>query len=142
MVCGGDRAGGVCVGIAVLTEDEVVGGAADGDGVGAAVIADLRADVLEGEGVGGVDVLVAKQTELGGVSSAVKNGGLLIAEIAGYALPVSHSRLRTHHHFFSLSRLDLQEQKLLLLMKLNLTTANNLGAKKVSLLFSVSVAFP
>lgn len=103
MVCGGDRAGGVCVGIAVLTEDEVVGGAENGDGVGAAVIADLRADVLEGEGVGGVDVLVAKQTELGGVSSAVKNGGLVIAEVAGNALTASHSRIGTHHHIFFLT---------------------------------------
>lgn len=45
--------------VAVVTEDEVVGGAAEDGGVGLAGVANLEAHVLEGEGVGGVHVLVA-----------------------------------------------------------------------------------
>lgn len=45
--------------IAVVAEDEVVGGAAEDSGVGLAGVANLEAHVLEGEGVGGVHVLVA-----------------------------------------------------------------------------------
>lgn len=80
------RDGGVSVPIAVLAEDEVVGVAADGDRAGGTVIADLRAQVLAREEVSGVDVLIAEQAELGGVSSAIKNGCLLGAEVAWNAL--------------------------------------------------------
>lgn len=60
IVCGGDRAATVGVPIALVAENEVVGGAADGDGLGRAIITDLRAHVLPGEQVGGVHVLVAE----------------------------------------------------------------------------------
>lgn len=97
---GGDGRGGVGIPVAVLAEDEVVGGAADGDGLGGTVVADLGAEVLAGEGVGGVDVVVAEQAELGGVSSAVENGGLLIAEIAGDAAFCKTAPFWAHHFFF------------------------------------------
>ena len=85
---------GVGVVVAVVAEDEVVGGAADGDGLGGAVVADLRAHVLLGEGVGGVHVLVAEQAELGRVGLAVEHRRLLAAEVARrYSLPRRRRRL-------------------------------------------------
>lgn len=61
---------GVGVGVAVVTEDEVVGGAANRGGVGVTGVANLVTHVLEGECVGGVHVLVADEAEFGGVGSA------------------------------------------------------------------------
>lgn len=87
----------MCIGIAVLAEDEVVGGAENGDGLGGAVIAYLRADVLAGEGVGGVDVLVAEQTKLGVIGLAVEDGSLFIAEITCYFGLSGGSRFWSHH---------------------------------------------
>ena len=95
VVGGGDGGGCMGVGVAVVAKEEVVGGAAGGDGLATAVFADLGADMLSGEGVGRMDVVVAEQAELGRVSSAVYNRNLLIAEIAGHAL--SASRFGTHH---------------------------------------------
>lgn len=92
---GGDGAAAVGVPVALVAEKEVVGGAAEGDGLGGAVVADLRAHVLPGEQVGAVHVLVAEQAELGGVRLAVEHRQLLTAEIAGNSL--SGSRFRTHH---------------------------------------------
>jgi len=60
---------GVSVEVAGVAEEEIVGGAAEGGG-GVAVVANLEAEVLEGEGVGGVDVVVAEEAEFGGVGSA------------------------------------------------------------------------
>lgn len=51
--------------VAVAAEGEAIGGAADGDGLGAAVVADLGSDVLAGERVSGVDESVAEEAELG-----------------------------------------------------------------------------
>lgn len=39
--------------------------------------------MLPGEEVGGVDMVVAEQAELGGVGTAVENRNLLVAEVAG-----------------------------------------------------------
>ncbi|KAK8627282.1 hypothetical protein V6N13_134897 [Hibiscus sabdariffa] len=46
-------------------------------------MAEERAEVVEGEEVGGVDVAVAQKTEVGGVSWAEEKGRLVVAEIAG-----------------------------------------------------------
>lgn len=92
-------AGSVGIPVAILAEKEVVGSAADGDGLGGAVVADERAEVLAGEGVGGVDVMVAEQAELSRVSSAVENGNLVIAEIAGHAFCYTKTRPFRAHHF-------------------------------------------
>lgn len=51
--------------------------------------------MLPREQIRGVNMLVAEQTELGGISSTVKNRDLLVTEIAGDALP--SSGLRTDH---------------------------------------------
>lgn len=85
--------------VAVVAEEEVVGGAANGDRFGATVVADLRSEMLTRKSVGGVDVLVAEQAELGRVGPAVENRNLVIAVIAGNAL--SGSRFGANH--FSLS---------------------------------------
>lgn len=66
----GGRGVGVSVEVAGVAEDEIVGGAADGGGVGVAGVANLEAHVLEGESVSGVHVVVAEETEFGGVGSA------------------------------------------------------------------------
>lgn len=76
-VVGGERA------VAVGAEEEVIGEAADGGGVGGAVVADLGAEVLAGEGVGGVDVVVAHQAQLRRVRSAEHNRNPVVAVIAG-----------------------------------------------------------
>lgn len=50
-----------------------------------------------GEGVGGVDVVVAQQAELGRVGSAVEDGTVFVAIIAGYAIVYPASRFGTNH---------------------------------------------
>lgn len=75
-VVGGERA------VAVGAEDEVIGGAEEGGGEGGAVVADLGAEVLGGEGVGGVNVVVAHQAQLGRVRSAVHYRNPVVAVIA------------------------------------------------------------
>ena len=102
VVGGGDGAGGVGVPVAVVAEEEVVGGAADGDGLGAAVVADLGAEVLPREQVGRVHVLVAQQAQLRRVRPAVQHRHLVAAEIARHALvprpsPTATPRSRAHH---------------------------------------------
>lgn len=87
--------------ITLLAENEIVGGAADGDRLGGAIVADLRAKVFTGEKVGGVNVLVAEQAELGGVSPTVQNSYLVTAEIARHGL--SGSRFGGHHFSLLLS---------------------------------------
>lgn len=44
-------------------EEEIIGGTSDGDGVGTAIVADLRSEVFEGESVSGVNGVVAEETE-------------------------------------------------------------------------------
>lgn len=61
----GGGGGAVGVPVAVLAEEEVVGVAAAGDGLRGAVVADLGAEVFPGEGVGGMDVVVAQQAQFG-----------------------------------------------------------------------------
>lgn len=68
--------------VAVLAEEEAVGGASDGDGLAAAIVADLRAHVLAGERVGRVDDSVAGEAELGRVGSAEENGDRVATELA------------------------------------------------------------
>lgn len=68
--------------IAVLAENKVVGVASYGGELRGAIIADLRAQVLAREQVSGMNLLIAEQTELGGVSSAIQNSCLLGTEIA------------------------------------------------------------
>lgn len=75
---GGGRAAGesieggaIAVSGAVIAEEKGVVAAADGGGLGCAAVADLGAEVLLGERVGGVDVMIAQQTQLGAVGSAV-----------------------------------------------------------------------
>lgn len=97
---GGEGAAAVGVPVAVLAEDKIVGGASNGDGVGAAVITDLRSDVLAAEGVGGVDMAIAEKAEPGEIGSAEEDRNLLIAEIAWDAL--SGSRFGAHHLSLSL----------------------------------------
>lgn len=84
IVSGGDRASTVGVPITVLTKHQIMSSTPNGNRLGAAVMADLRAKVLAGEEVGRMDVVVAQQTELGGVSSAVEKGNSVIAEVAGH----------------------------------------------------------
>lgn len=112
IVGGGERAASMGVPVALLAENEIVGGAADGDGLGRAVVADLGAKVLAGEKVGGVNVLVAEQAELGGVGPTVENSNLVAAEIARHALRAS----RFGRHHFSLDSLLLLQLQLLLLL--------------------------
>lgn len=93
--------------VAVLAEVEFVGGAAVGGRGGAAVVADLGAEVLAGEEVGGVDVAVAEEAELGGVAPAVEDGGPVGAEVAGHDGPLAGRRPRTGaRHFPAFPRAD------------------------------------
>lgn len=92
----GGGGGAVGVPVAVLAEEEVVCVAAAGDGLRGAVVADLGAEVFPGEGVGGMDVVVAQQAQFGGVGSAVEDGTVLVAVVAGHAV-VSGSLFRTDH---------------------------------------------
>jgi len=64
---------GVPLGVAaaVTAEEEAVVAVAEGSGLGCAAVADLGAEMLLGERVGGVDVVIAQQTKLGAVGSAV-----------------------------------------------------------------------
>lgn len=85
-MCGGAtfRDGGTAVGVpvAVGAEGEAVGGAARSGGLGAAVLAGERADMLACQGVGDVDVAVAREAEPGGVGTAVEHRGRLAAVVA------------------------------------------------------------
>lgn len=63
--------GAIAVSGAVIAEEKGVVAGAGGGGVGCAAVADLGAEVLLGERVGGVDVMIAQQTQLGAVGSAV-----------------------------------------------------------------------
>lgn len=81
---GGHSAAAVRIPIALLAEDEAVGGASEGGGLGGAVIADLGAEMLLGEGVGGVHVLVTREAELGAVGAAVEYGRPVAAKIAAH----------------------------------------------------------
>ena len=79
---GKDGGGVVCVGVAVVAEYEVVGGAAHGGGLVPAVVANLGAHVLEGERVGGVHVLVARQAQLSRVGAAEQDRRFGVAVVA------------------------------------------------------------
>lgn len=57
-------------GVAVVTEDEVVGGATNSGGGGFASVANLVTEVLLRECVSGVDVVVTSKAEFGGVNFA------------------------------------------------------------------------
>lgn len=60
------------------------GGAGEGVGaVGLAGVGNGVAEVFEGEGVGGVDVVVAWQAEFGRVGLAEEKGGSGVAVVAG-----------------------------------------------------------
>ncbi|GFY99932.1 B-box type zinc finger protein with CCT domain-containing protein [Actinidia rufa] len=96
----GDGRGCMGVGVAAGAEDEVVGGATDGSGGQGAVVADLGAAVLEREGVGSVDVVVAEQAELGRVRLAGEHRSLVVAVVARHSL--FSSRFAAHHLSLSL----------------------------------------
>ena len=69
--------------ITVMAEEKILGGTADGDGLRATIVTDLRSEMLTRKEVGGVDMLVTEQAELGSVSSTVENRNLLTAKITG-----------------------------------------------------------
>lgn len=71
MVRESERGRSVSIPIAVLAENEIVGGAANRNRMGRTVIADLRAGVLLREKICRVNVLIAEQTELSRISSAI-----------------------------------------------------------------------
>ena len=91
----GDGTAPVDIPIAVLTQDEVVGEAPDGDRLVAAIIADLRSHVLFGEEIRRVHVLVAGQAELRRVGSAEQNRRSLAAEFARMSLGTTHESVGT-----------------------------------------------
>lgn len=57
---GGDGAGAVSIPVAVAAENEVVGGATNGDRSRTTAVTDLRTMMFGREGIGGVDMLVAE----------------------------------------------------------------------------------
>lgn len=88
--------------VAVLAEHRGVGAAEDGGGSGIAGVAKQGASVLSEELVGGVDLAVACQAELSGVSSAVEDSGgfsTVVAEPPSLNLTVTLSMpLVPYHH--------------------------------------------
>lgn len=88
--------------VAVLAEHQGVGAAEDGGGSGIAGVAEQEASVLSEELVGGVDLAVACQAELSGVSSAVEDSGgfsTVVAEPPSITLTLTLSMpLAPHHH--------------------------------------------
>lgn len=80
---GGGRVG---VEVAIGAKEEAVGAAEDGGGGGAAAVAEGEAGVLGEDGVGGVDMAVAGEAELGGVGSAVeqRRGGVAVVAQAAH----------------------------------------------------------
>lgn len=59
--------------VAFLAKNRVIGRTVNNNGLVFAAIAELGSDMLLGQGIGRMDVVVTWQAELGGVSSAVEN---------------------------------------------------------------------